>query len=193
MKTIILDGGPAGPHPFWDRLRIALPPLLEQAGCQPTAFPLAELDIKPCCGRFHCWLKTPGLCQFTDDSTPLLAAMARAGLFVWLTPVTFGGYGFHLKKTLDRIIPILLPFFRTYEGETHHLQRYPVSRRLLVAGTTTGDDPESAAIFHQLVRRNALNLLTARQASLIFDETVDREEACAEQIQQALTRLEVAS
>ncbi|MBN1938216.1 MAG: flavodoxin family protein [Candidatus Aminicenantes bacterium] len=135
-----------------------------------STFDLEAMDIKPCRGCFACWLKHPGTCVVKDDQEPILKAIAGSDLVVWLTPLFFGGYGPTLKKALDRVIPVILPFFIKVEGEVHHPQRYPRNRALLVFGTQSEPDEEAGRIFHGLVRRNALNLNGIMTESRIYPE-----------------------
>jgi hypothetical protein len=136
------------------------------------AFPLAAMDIQPCRGCFSCWVKTPGRCIIHDDEEQILGATAVSDRVIWLTPVTFGGYAPELKKALDRIIPILMPFFSRVRGETHHPLRYPRPRRLLAIGTLKQEDAESAGVFRHLVGRNALNMGDVEAATLVFSGDV---------------------
>ena len=99
---------------------------------------------------------------------PILRAWAEADLIAFLTPVTFGGYSPELKKALDRIMPVLLPFFMKIRGETHHPQRYPRRRRLLAVGTQKQEDAASESVFRELVRRNALNMGDVEATTLVF-------------------------
>jgi multimeric flavodoxin WrbA len=98
--------------------------------------------------------------------------MAGSDVQVWITPVTFGGYSPALKKALDRSIPNILPFFTKVQGEVHHPQRYVKRRSFLVFGTLAAPDAEAERIFHDLVKRNALNLDSAMTGSrVIYEDT----------------------
>lgn len=107
-----------------------------------------------------------------DDQEAVLTATAGSDLIIWLTPITFGGYAPELKKALDRIIPVLLPFFTRVKGETHHPLRYPLRRRLLVIGTQKQADADSENVFRFLVGRNALNMGDAEATTLVFSGDV---------------------
>ena len=159
MNVLILDGGPRDARGAACR-KIAAATAGEgrAKGHAVTAFELDALVIKPCQGCFACWLKHPGTCALRDDQEQVLRAMAVGDLWVWITPVTFGGYSPALKRSLDRSIPNILPFFTTRQGESHHPLRYAKRRGLIVLGTLPAADLESERIFHDLVRRNALNL-----------------------------------
>lgn len=169
MKTVFFKGTPpAGRDPLCNRASAALSAALKARGWETKAFALAAMDIQPCRGCFSCWVKTPGRCIIEDDEEQILAAMAASDRVIWLTPITFGGYAPELKKALDRIIPILLPFFTQVRGETHHPLRYPRQRRLLVVGTQREADANSEAVFRHLVGRNALNMGDAEAATVVF-------------------------
>ena len=160
MKAIFLKGSPAaGQDPLSNRAAATVTAMMKAKGWETKSFALAGMDIHPCRGCFSCWVKTPGICVFKDDGQePILRAWAEADLIAMLTPITFGGYAPELKKALDRIIPVLLPFFIKIHGETHHPQRYPRPRRLLAIGTQKQEDADSEGVFRRLVRRNALNM-----------------------------------
>ena len=170
MQAVFLKGTPpAGRDPLCNRAAAAVTAVLRNRGWETRSFALASLDIRPCRGCFSCWLKTPGRCVIQDDEEPILRAAAGCERFIWLTPITFGGYSPELKKALDRIIPILLPFFTRVRGETHHPLRYPPQqRRLLVVGTGREEDAEGEAVFRRLVGRNALNMGDAEAATAVF-------------------------
>ena len=159
MNVLILDGGPRDARGAACR-KIAAAAAAEARlkGHAVTAFELDALDIKPCRGCFACWLKHPGTCAIKDDQEQVLRAMAAGDLLVWITPLTFGGYSPVLKRSLDRSIPNILPFFTVRHAEVHHPPRYKKRLGLIVLGTLPAADPEAERIFHELVGRNALNL-----------------------------------
>ncbi|MEI6613793.1 MAG: flavodoxin family protein [Chrysiogenales bacterium] len=174
MKAVFLKGSPAaGQDPLSNRAAAAVMAALKARSWQTKAFALAGMDIKPCRGCFSCWVKTPGVCVIRDDGQePILRAWAEADFIAFLTPITFGGYAPELKKAMDRIIPILLPFFIKIHGETHHPQRYPQQRRLLAVGTQKQEDADSESIFRRLVQRNALNMGAIKATTLVFVEDI---------------------
>jgi multimeric flavodoxin WrbA len=170
MKAVFFKGSPpAGRDPLSNRAAAAVSAVLKSRGWETKAFPLAAMDIKACRGCFSCWTRTPGCCVIRDDDQEaILRAWSGAERIILLTPVTFGGYGPELKKTLDRVLPILLPFFTRIQGETHHPQRYSRPRRLLAIGTLKHEDAESESVFRRLVGRNALNMGDVESATLVF-------------------------
>jgi len=173
MKAVFFKGSPpAGRDPLSNRAAAAVMAKAKALDWEMKAFPLAAMDIQPCRGCFSCWVKTPGRCIIRDDEEQILGATAASDRVIWLTPVTFGGYAPELKKALDRIIPILMPFFSRVRGETHHPLRYPRQRRLLAIGTLKQEDAESEGVFRRLVGRNALNMGDVEAATLVFSGDV---------------------
>lgn len=174
MKAVFFKGSPAaGQDPLSNRAAAAAMAAMKARDWPVKSFALAGMNIKPCRGCFSCWVKTPGRCVIVDDDQEaILRATAASDLVIWLTPITFGGYAPELKKALDRIIPILLPFFTKVRGETHHPLRYPRRRRLLVIGTQKQEDADSENVFRRLVGRNALNMGNVEATTLVFSGDV---------------------
>jgi multimeric flavodoxin WrbA len=174
MKTVILNGtAMVGQDSLADRVYSMLAAVIQAKNWPVVNFSLAAMDIKPCRGCFSCWVKTPGRCVIKeDDQEAILRAWADADLIALLTSITFGGYAPELKKAMDRIIPVLLPFFIKIRGETHHPQRYPHRRRLLVIGTQKQEDADSESVFRRLVQRNALNMGDIEATTIVFSGDV---------------------
>jgi multimeric flavodoxin WrbA len=133
---------------------------LRQRACVEREFNLCDEKIAFCTGCFGCWIKTPGECVINDAGRAITREFIESDLAVFLTPVTFGGYSAELKKALDRLIPILSPFFITIDGESHHKKRYKHYPRLAVIGLLPAADAEAATVFQTLVSRNAINMHT---------------------------------
>jgi multimeric flavodoxin WrbA len=167
MKALILNGG--GPAKPYGTIADRAASWLAARGIPAASFDLTAMDIKPCRGCFACWTKTPGLCFQKDAMAEILLHLALADIVVWVTPIAYGGYGFHLKKALDRSIPVLLPFFVSLGDEVHHPMRYGTEARLAAIGVLPSADAESERIFDSLVRRNAINM-HARPLPLILYE-----------------------
>jgi multimeric flavodoxin WrbA len=131
---------------------------LEGIGWEINAFSPQDKSIAPCQGCFGCWIKTPGICVIDDDGRDVVKMAVQSNMIVFLSPVTFGGYSSDLKKAIDRLIPITLPFFMKIDGEIHHKHRYAQSPLLIGVGILSNPDEESEQIFKTLVARNAINL-----------------------------------
>jgi multimeric flavodoxin WrbA len=121
----------------------------------------------------------------------MAASVARSDLTIYLTPVTFGGYSSQLKKVVDHLISLILPFFKTVDGETHHVPRYRKRPSLLVIGTMDQEDAESAAIFTALAEGNAINMSAPRWASGVIIDGQGSDVA-RETLEDLLKKVEVA-
>jgi hypothetical protein len=166
VKALILNGGGAG-SPYGE-ISARLEAWARDRGAEPTAFDLTAMDIRPCAGCFGCWVRTPGRCVTRDSMDGIIARLAVADLWIFLTPIAYGGYGYHLKKALDRSIPVLLPVFKVIAGEVHHPLRYRYgTRRLAALGILPSPDPESERIFRLIVERNSINM-HARTAAVVL-------------------------
>ena len=80
-----------------------------------------------------------------------------ADRIVFCCPVVFGGFSPDLKRVIERSIPLLLPFMRTFKEEMHHPVRYGRQYQLCGVGILDREDPESDACFRQRIRRLSRN------------------------------------
>lgn len=178
MKTVILNGAETtarAPQLLFRHLCDAL----EERSMPVEPYLLAQMDIAPCTGCFGCWIKTPGRCVIHDASAQVTASLVASDLVVLLTPVTFGGYSYHLKKALDRQIGVISPFFKTVHGETHHRGRYRSPPKLLGLGWMPAADAQAEALFTGLVARNAINMLCPGHAAAVISGAPAREQIFA--------------
>jgi multimeric flavodoxin WrbA len=161
--------------------RRAMTDAIEEAatglGMQVAVLRLRDMDVKKCIGCFSCWVKTPGVCALNDDGRKLPEEWARADLVVYSTPVFLGSYSPRLKTQLDRLIPVLLPYFKKFDGETHHPQRYPKKKALVAFGLLKPGSEAEAGTFDQLVHRNALNMQARFCETLASDRELERSDA----------------
>ena len=167
MKAVILNGSNNEKSP----LNIVEKTIIEELNkneYKVEAFELRNKKLATCIGCFGCWIKTPGQCILKDEGPEIAKAVARSDILILLSPVTFGGYSFHLKKILDRLIPNLLPHFTKINGEIHHKYRYKKSPKLLAVGYLPEHDEESERIFKLLLSRNALNMHSPANYAEIF-------------------------
>jgi multimeric flavodoxin WrbA len=157
MKAVVLNGSNRDNNPlnFWENIIVEI---LKNRRWEVETVELRNIKLSTCIGCFGCWIKTPGQCILKDNGVEICKAVARSDLLVLLTPVTFGGYSFELKKMVDRLIPNLLPLFTKINGEMHHKTRYEKNPKLLVIGYHPQHDEESERIFKELVHRNAINM-----------------------------------
>lgn len=150
---------------------------LERAGIKFSLHVLRDARIAACTGCHRCWTTTPGECAMDDDQKAICKELARSDLLVLVTPVTFGGYSSELKKSIDRMLPILLPYFKEFDGETHHPSRYATGLDLFAVGTLCEQDEDKERTFKDLVLRNSVNMHSKREASCVVFKGSDEKEA----------------
>lgn len=167
MKVLILNGLPET-NDIDASIRNIMLDELQKREWENRELVLRDEKMAYCTGCFGCWVKTPGECVIDDAGRGVAKAIMESDLVVYLTHVTFGGYSSELKKALDRMIPILSPFFMKINGETHHKKRYDRYPAMVALGILPEPDDESAKLFETLHSRNAINgHATASAAGLV--------------------------
>lgn len=167
MKAILLNGSSEN-DATGERVRSALTAELCSRGWEVSHVMLGNEKIGNCAGDFFCWIRNPGICNEADANRIIAADIIHSDLMVYLTPVTFGGYSYQLKKMVDHQIQNVEPFFSRVAGETHHQKRYKRYPDFLAVGWMEQADPQEEAIFQHLAHRNAINFYARRAATGIL-------------------------
>lgn len=119
--------------------------------------------IKPCLGCFGCWVKTPGRCVVKGDSgEAFVESFVGADLVILGGATPYGSFALPIKAALDRVIPSLLPYFRRFRGEMHHVPRYARLPRILSLAFGEATEAEEATHL-DLVRSFCDNASSPRQ------------------------------
>lgn len=134
----------------------------QEAGASIELINLREKNIKQCTGCYSCWIKSPGECALKDDMSDILAALNRADLEIWCTPLYFFGPTALLKNFLDRNIPMAEPYIIEQNGLCSHPTRTGKTRNVVlisVAGFYEIDhfQPMSAWL-HYMADRGLFNI-----------------------------------
>lgn len=166
-RALVLDGARADGADV-DAVAARVADEVERLGLHAQRVTLRDVPVAPCLGCFECWTRTPGVCRTKDAGRDLARAFVRSQLVAFVTPVTFGGYSSELKKVVDRIVCVALPFFTRAGGVVHHPPRYARNPALLVVGVLREPAPAQERIFHELARRNAVNLQAPAFASHVL-------------------------
>ncbi len=120
---------------------LILNPFLEgmrEAGAEVELFYTKKLKINPCQGEFNCWLKTPGKCWQKDDMDMLRPKMGEADVWVLATPLYVDGMTGPMKNLIDRIIPLVQPFFELRDDHIRHPAREGSNRGKMVLVSNCG-------------------------------------------------------
>ena len=128
-----------------------------------------------CNGCWSCWWATPGLCIHRDDMEELYNDILSSDLLVFCAYLEKGFVSWEMKRVMDRLIPLIHPYFVVKNGEIHHRKRYrkyPDIAAILGGGSGSGnadtaDDQDLAASFFERFSRNFHgNLLFVRKTGL---------------------------
>lgn len=180
MQITILNGNPYTENINFDNYLQELSQRLEASQHSVTLFELRDMAIKYCTGCFGCWVKTPGECVIKDDSATIRHEFINSDFVLFASPVIMGFISAVLKKTQDKLIPLLLPYFEMFQGEVHHQRRYDKYPRIgLLLEKDTSTDEEDIEIISDIYRRTAINF----KSSFCFSKlTCDPVEEVANEI-----------
>jgi multimeric flavodoxin WrbA len=83
----------------------------------------------------------------------------NSDLVLFASPIVMGFVGADLKKTMDKLIPLVHPYIELVQNECHHRKRYEKYPRIgLVLEKTDHADDEDIAITTAIFERFTLNL-----------------------------------
>ncbi len=102
---------------------LILVPFLEgmkEAGARVDLVYTQKLKVNPCLGEFHCWFKTPGQCIQKDEMTLLLPKLNAADILVFAAPVYCDGIPGPVKTLMDRMLPMVQPYFEIRDDHCRH-------------------------------------------------------------------------
>jgi multimeric flavodoxin WrbA len=136
--------------PFLDGMR--------EEGCDVELFCTCRLNVKPCLGDRSCWTKTTGKCVQDDDVKTLLPRIQEADTIVFATPLYVDGMPGTLKNLIDRLIPLMEPYFVMREKHCRHPPRRPHKHSKVVLISNCGfwelDNFEPLVIHMQAICKN---------------------------------------
>jgi len=179
MKITILNGNTSDDEKSLDVYLASLGERLSEMQHPVSQLILRDLDIRYCTGCFDCWVKTPGECKVKDDSHEICRAAINSDLLIMSSPVIMGFTSVPLKKAMDKLIPLLLPYTIFVKGEVHHQKRYKKYPKLgLILQTTPDCDSEDLEIIKRSFERFALNFRTRLVYFTLSDQPI--EEVCDE-------------
>jgi hypothetical protein len=176
MRALVLDGT-AGGEASAGLVLEALGDLLGRRGWEVDAIALRQAKIAPCRSCFGCWVRTPGECVIEDEGREVARRFIGSHLAVLLSPVTFGGYSFELKKALDRMICLIHGLFCRRAGVTRHPPRYPAYPGLLGVGLLSEAEQQAEALFGRLIESNSHNFYAPAWAAAFVYDGSGREQA----------------
>lgn len=113
-------------------------------------------SIKSCVGCFKCWTNKNNKCVFRDSLYDIPEKILNCNKIILISKISYGCYSSNIKKTLERIISVVKPFFTIRENEIHHiLKSNNLNLQVYVYGEV---NKNCEKIFEALIIRNAKNL-----------------------------------
>ena len=174
MNITILNGNPRPDNLDFEAYLARLTAKLHKTQHQVEVLELRDMDINYCVGCWGCWVKTPGQCVHKDDSAIVCRKVIQSDLTIMASPISLGFVTSLLKKTMDKMIPLVHPYLVVDKGEMHHLKRYekyPLLGLLLQPGPDSRDrDLEMIGI---ILERTALNLKTRLVFNTVMSKSVE--------------------
>ncbi len=170
MKILILNGNPESGN---DRLNNYIKNLsaeIIKKGSAVTKFDLRDMKIEYCKGCMSCWFGDPGKCVVKDDVKKILKEWVSADFVILFSPVKMGFTSSLLKKGLDKLLPIVLPYFELQNKKILHKARYKKYPEVgLIVNPLNGTDEEDIAIIN-----NTYDYIANKARSpLAFTHTID--------------------
>ena len=123
---------------------------MREAGADVELFYTKNLKINPCQSDFNCWFKTLGQC-FQKDDMQMLSPKLDADIIVFATPLYVDGMNGSMKNLMDRMLPLLQPYFQLRDGHCRHPLRVNIEGRQVVLISTCGlweMDNFDSLVFH---------------------------------------------
>lgn len=173
MKITILNGNHSSGSKKFDTYLNKLVQALAREGHEIEKLDLKNMKINHCLGCWDCWVKTPGKCVIKDDTYNICRASINADFLIFASPVMVGFISSLLKRTMDRLIPLIHPYQSVRHGESHHIERYakyPDIGLLLEKSKETAD--EDIEIINQGFERFRRNFFAQLRLTAVTDSPV---------------------
>ncbi|MEA1884044.1 MAG: NAD(P)H-dependent oxidoreductase [Thermotogota bacterium] len=166
MKLTLINGSLKEQHGNFDKQLEQFKTSLSQSSEKENLdyYNLKLMDIKQCIGCFQCWTKTPGKCAIKDDAEEILISVINSDLVIFASPLVMGMTTGLMKRSNDRLIPLIHPYFSIVKGEIHHRKRYDRYPKIAVIYEPTSEDTqEDIALCKEIYQRLAINFKTSLQ------------------------------
>jgi len=180
MRIVIVNGEPDAASSFDGYVR-GFSARLAENGNDVRELTLRDMDVHGCTGCFGCWLKTPGECVQHDDGVEICRAVINCDLVVFAAPMVMGYPSALVKRSVERLLPLLHPYIEIEGGEMHHrkrYERYPDLGLIVSAGSDTdAEDLELTRYLWERLARDFKSRLTLfavadRSSKEVADELV---------------------
>lgn len=110
---------------------------LKEAGASVALYNVAEIEIKPCQGDFHCWYERPGECIIKDGMRVIYPKLWESDLLILATPV-YSPLSGEMQNFLNRLMPLLEPVLEFRNGRTRACLHSDVAIDKILLVATSG-------------------------------------------------------
>lgn len=134
MKVLALSGSPREAS-FTDKL---LGAFIDGLGkdVELSKFYPHKMHIAHCIGCWDCWTKTRGVCRQKDDMLKIMPVWENADLIILAFPLYVDGIPSHVKKVLDRLLPLVKgEIIVDQSGHSRHPRRRPHKQKAVLIST----------------------------------------------------------
>jgi len=174
MRIVVLNGNPNKNARAFDDYLEQLQDTLLLAGHSSNLFTLRDMNIRQCVGCWGCWVQTPGECLTPDDTVQVRRAVVGADWLLLASPVIMGFASALLKRTMDRMIPLIHPYAVIDRGELHHRRRYERYPHIgLILQKQKDTDDEDIAIIADIFGRMSINLKSELKFARLTTDAVE--------------------
>jgi len=179
MKITILNGNPDSEKKDFEKHVNSLSNLISEKN-QVEVLNLRDFNIKYCTGCWSCWVKTCGECVTKDASHLIDEKVINSDFIIAVSPLLMGFISTELKKTMDKLIPLLRPYIDIVNGECHHQKRYSKYPKWgVIIEKEVDTDEEDLQICKEIFERFTLNF---RSELAFFTTTETKPEEIANEI-----------
>ncbi len=124
MRITAFNGSPRGKNGNTNKIVQAFLRGAAKAGAESENIFLVDKHVEHCRGCFNCWDTTPGKCIHKDDVEDLHSVFLASDVVILAAPLYTDNITSILKKFLERILPMVNPYFEYVNGETRHTRRF---------------------------------------------------------------------
>ena len=167
MNVLVVSDG-SDTSKLGTKVKQELKEILQRIGHRVSSYDVQKEDMHYCVGCFGCWIKTPGECVFKDISNEINKDYIGSDIAIFVSPVKYGCYTPAIRRTLDRVLPNILPFFKKINGELHHAPRYKNYPKFVTLGYGEDIATDEANTFRALSDANAINFQTDKAQTFII-------------------------
>lgn len=134
-KALIINGSPDYQNGESAKLSHYFSKGLKTGGYELFSANSYAMNISPCQADYSCWMKPGGQCIHQDDLNDLFPRLQQADTLILVTPVYIDGMSGSMKILLERLLPMLEPFFIQQDGHTRHPRKpsFSIKKVVLIA------------------------------------------------------------